>query len=146
MSFEMKNKQKNYCKYFHFIIFFERSSNIELLHELPFHNKSSAVEISKAFKRYTRSYKIEIKDSTDPLTRLEASKLSIEKLFKDLLNEMQGFKYQIIVAVLLCKHKHNGDIDYAPVYFNSASKAVLVLTNMILINFSRNFIQNRQLD
>ena len=47
---------------------------------------------------------------------------------------MQGFKYQITLAVLLCKYKQNGDIDYAPVYFNSASKPVLILTNMILIN------------
>ena len=97
-------------------------SNIELLHKLPFYDQSSVVEISKAFKRYARSYKIEIKDSKDPLAQLEASKSRIEDLFKDLLNEMKGFKYQIIVTVLLCKHKQNGDIEYAPVYFNSEQK------------------------
>ena len=37
---------------------------------------------------------------------------------------MKGFKYQITVTVLLCKHKQNGDIEYAPVYFNSATKTV----------------------
>ena len=37
---------------------------------------------------------------------------------------MKGFKYQITVTVLLCKHKQNGDIEYAPVYFNSAIKTV----------------------
>ena len=31
---------------------------------------------------------------------------------------MKGFKYQITVTVLLSKHKINGDIEYAPVYFN----------------------------
>ena len=38
---------------------------------------------------------------------------------------MKGFKYQITVAVLLSKHKINGDIEYAPVYFNSATKTVI---------------------
>ena len=38
---------------------------------------------------------------------------------------MKGFKYQITVTVLLCKNKQNGDIKYAPVYFNSATKTVI---------------------
>ena len=38
---------------------------------------------------------------------------------------MKGFKYQIIVTVLLWKHKINGVIEYAPVYFNSATKTVI---------------------
>ena len=38
---------------------------------------------------------------------------------------MKGFKYQITVTVLLCKHKENRDIEYAPVYFNSATKTVI---------------------
>ena len=38
---------------------------------------------------------------------------------------MKGLKYQITVAVLLYKHKQNGDIEYAPVYFNSATKTVI---------------------
>ena len=46
-------------------------------------------------------------------------------MFKDLSNEMKGFKYKITVAVFLNKHKINGDIEYAPVYFNSATKIVI---------------------
>ena len=38
---------------------------------------------------------------------------------------MKGFKYQITVTVLLCKHKQKGDIEYAPVYLNSATKTVI---------------------
>ena len=79
--------------------------NIELLHELTFYAELGVIEISKAFKRYARSYKIEITDSKDPLAQLQASKSSIEDFFKDLLNEMKGFKYQITVEVLLCKYK-----------------------------------------
>ena len=37
---------------------------------------------------------------------------------------MKGFKYQIAVTVLLYKHKINGNIEYSPVYFNSATKIV----------------------
>ena len=88
--------------------------NIEFLHELPFYDQLNVVEISKAFKRYARSYKIEIIATKDPLAQL--------KTIKDLLNERKGFKYQITVTVSLCKHKENGDIEYTPVYFNSATK------------------------
>ena len=84
-------------------------SNVELLHELPFYDELSVVEISKAFKRYPGSYKIEIIESKDPLAQLEISKSCTEDLFKDLLKEIIGFKYQITVTVLLCKHKINGE-------------------------------------
>ena len=107
-------------------------SNIELLHELPFYDELSVVEISKAFIRYARNYKVEIIESKDPLVQLEASKSSIEDLFKDLLNKMKGFKYQMTVAVLLYKHKQNGDLEYAPVYYNSAPKIVFNCDKYVL--------------
>ena len=100
-------------------------SNIELLHELPFFNELSVVEISKAFRRYARSYKVEIVDSEDLLAQLEVSKSSIKDLSNDLLNEMKGFKYEITVKLLLCKYRINGDIEYVPVYFNSATKKII---------------------
>ena len=54
---------------------------------------------------YARSHKTKVINSRDPLPQLEASKLSIKNLFKDLLDEITGFKYQISVKVLLGKHK-----------------------------------------
>ena len=84
-------------------------SNIQLLHKLPFYD--SVAEISKAFRTYARCYKVEIIEPKDPLAQLEASKSSNEDSFKDLLNEMKGFKYQIPVTILLCKRKINGDIE-----------------------------------
>ena len=57
--------------------------------------------------------------------QLEASKSSIKDLFNDLLNETEGFKYQITVKVLLKKYKLNGEIEFAPVYFNSLTKTVI---------------------
>ena len=43
--------------------------------------------MSKAFRWYARTYGVEIVDSKDPLSQLQASKSSIEGLFKDLLDE-----------------------------------------------------------
>ena len=71
------------------------------------------------------SYKVEIIEKKDPIIQLEASKLSIKDLFNDLLNETKGFKYQITAKVLLKKYKLNGEIEFAPVYFNSVTKTVI---------------------
>ena len=47
------------------------------------------------------SYKVKMIERKDPITQLEASKSSIKDLFSDLLNETKGFKYQIMLKVLL---------------------------------------------
>ena len=78
----------------------KKLSNVELLYKLPFYDELSITEELKAFKRYARNYKVEIVDHKDPLVQLEASKSSIKGLFKDLLNEMKGFKYQVTVNFL----------------------------------------------
>ena len=93
-----------------------------MLHELQFYGKLSITKISQAFKGYARNYKLEIIGSKDPLVQLEASKLSAKNLFKDLLDEIKGFKYQITLKLLLRKHKENGGIEFTPVYFNSSTK------------------------
>ena len=92
--------------------------NTDLLHERSFYDNLSIVKISKAFKRSARSYRVETLDSKDPLTQLEVSRSSVKDLFKDLLDEIKGFKYQITVKVLLSLHKENRDIEFASVYFN----------------------------
>ena len=138
----MKKKQTDCFKNFHSIIhslkntFIKHLRNIDFLHELPLYNELSIKQVWKAFKRYARSYKIKI-DSKDPLAQLEASKWSTKDLFKDFLDETKGFKYQIAVKVLLRKHKENGDIEFASVCFNSATKTEIDSKN------SRNFLQNR---
>ena len=71
------------------------------------------------------SYKVEISERKNLIGQLEASKLSIKDLFSDFLNEIKGFKYQITVKVLLKKYKLNGEIEFAPVYFNSFTKTVI---------------------
>ena len=38
---------------------------------------------------------------------------------------MKGFKYQIIVKVLLKKYKPNGEIEFAPIYFNLVTKLII---------------------
>ena len=47
------------------------------------------------------SCKVEIVERKDPIVQLEASELSIKNFLSDLLNETEGFKYQITAEVLL---------------------------------------------
>ena len=73
--------------------------DIDLLHEFSFYDALSIVKRSQEFRRYERSYEIDIIDSKDPLSQLEASKSRIKNMFKDLLDEIKGFKYQITVEI-----------------------------------------------
>ena len=102
----------------------KRLKNIDWLAELPFYEQLSIIKTNQAF-RALMSYKVEIIERKDPIVQLEASKSSIKDLFNDLLNETKGFKYQITVKVLLKKYKLNGEIEFAPVYFNSVTKTVI---------------------
>ena len=91
--------------------------NIEQLAEVPFYEQLSVIKTNQAFRGYAMSQKVEIIEKKDPIVQLEASKLSIKNLFKDLLNEEKGFKYKITVKILLRKYKLSGEIEFAPVYF-----------------------------
>ena len=71
------------------------------------------------------SYKVEIVEKKEPIVQLKASKSSIKDLFSDILNETKDFKYKITVNVLLKKYKLNGEIEFAPVDFNSVTKTVI---------------------
>ena len=71
------------------------------------------------------SYKVEIIERKDSIVQLKASKSSIKDLFNDLLNDTKGFKSQITVKVFSKKYKHNGEIEFEPVYFNSLKKIVI---------------------
>ena len=76
-------------------------TNVELLNELPVYSDLNVKEIAEAFKRYAKSYNIEIVDKKDSTVKLYSSKLCINNLFKILLYEIKGFKYQITLHVFL---------------------------------------------
>ena len=71
------------------------------------------------------SYKIKIVERKVRIVQLGANKSSIKDLFTNLLNETKRFKYQITLKVLLKRYKLNEEIEFAPVYFNSLTKAVI---------------------
>ena len=58
-------------------------------------------------------------------------------MFKDLLDEIKGFKYQITVKVLSRKHKENGGIEFAPVYVNSTTKTAINSKYMLDKSFQK---------
>ena len=104
----------------------KKLSNIQLLKELPFYDELSIVKNKTTFSGYAQSYKFEIVDKKEVIVQLKTSKISIENLFRDLLVEMKGFKYQITLYVLLSKVKSSNLIEYSTVYFNSLTKTVII--------------------
>ena len=70
------------------------------------------------------SYKVELIEKKNPNKQLEASKSSIKDLFCGLSNETKGFKYQTMLKVILKKYKST-EIEFAPIYFSSATKTVI---------------------
>ena len=100
----------------------KRIKNIDRLSELLFYDQLNVVKINQAFRGYEMLYRVEIVERKVSIVQLQASKSSIKDLFSDLLNETKGFKYQIIVKILFKKYKLNGEVEFAPVYFNSMTK------------------------
>ena len=56
---------------------------------------------------------MKIIDKKDVIIQLKSREISIENLFKDLLMEMKGLKYQITLHVLLSKVKSSDFIEYS---------------------------------
>ena len=104
---------------------YKRLKNIDLSAELPFFENLSIIKTNEAFSGYAMSYKVEIVERKNLIVQLEVSKLNIKNLYVDLLNETKGFKYQITVNVFIKRYKPNGEIEFAPVYFNSWTKTVI---------------------
>ena len=104
---------------------YKRLKNIDLSAELPFFENLSIIKTNEAFSGYAMSFKVEIVERKNLIVQLEVSKLNIKNLFVDLLNETKGFKYQITVNVFIKRYKPNGEIEFAPVYFNSWTKTVI---------------------
>ena len=84
----------------------KKLNNVELMKELPFYDELSIVKNKTAFNGYGRSYKIEIVDRKDVVIQLKSSEITLKELFKDLLIELKGFKYQITLCILLSKVKN----------------------------------------
>ena len=96
-----------------------------MLYELLFYNELNIIKAFQAFNGYAKSYSFEIIDSTDPSVQLTDSKPGIKDFFWDLLNEINGFKYQITVKVLLYKYKENRNREFTTVCFNVIAKTVV---------------------
>ena len=92
---------------------------------MPFYDELNIVKNKTAFSGYAKTYKIETADQRDVIVQLKPSEISIKELFKDLLVEIKGFKYQIILCVLLSKVESSDLTEYSPVYFNSLTKTVV---------------------
>ena len=81
----------------------KRLKNTDLLSELTFYEELNVIKTDNAFIGYAIDYKVEIIEKKDPIKQLEAIKSRIKAFFSDLLNEENGFKYQITLKVMLKK-------------------------------------------
>ena len=87
----------------------KRLKHLDLLSELPFYEELNVIKTNHAFRRNAISYKVQLVEKKDPIKQLEAIKSSIKDLFSDLqtlrlvLNKTRGFKYKIILKVMLKK-------------------------------------------
>ena len=83
--------------------------NYDLLSELPFYEELNVIKTNYPFRGYGMGYKVKFVEKKDPIKQLEAIKSSIKDLFSDLqtlrlvLNKTRGFKYKIILKVMLKK-------------------------------------------
>ena len=102
----------------------KRLKNIDRLAELPFYEQLSVIKTDQA-RADAMPYEVQIIKRKVLIVQLEARKSSIKDLLSDLLNVTKGFKYQITVNVLLKKYNLNGEIEFAPAYFNSVIKTVI---------------------
>ena len=102
----------------------KRLKNIDRLAELPFYEQLSVIKTDQA-RADAMPYEVQIINRKVLIVQLEARKSSIKDLLSDLLNVTKGFKYQITVNVLLKKYNLNGEIEFAPAYFNSVIKTVI---------------------
>ena len=93
--------------------------------ELPFYDDLSIIKNKSVVSGYARTYEIEIVDNKDVIEQIKSSEISIKGLFKDLLIELKGFKYQITLCVLLTKLKNSDEVECSPVYLNSLTKTVI---------------------
>ena len=55
------------------------------------------------------------------------------------MNEIKGFKNQLTLKVLLSKYKENKDLEFAPVYFNSTTKTVIIPKYSLDKSFQEDF-------
>ena len=115
-----------------------------MLHDPQFYDELSIEKLLKAFKTYAKNYRIELIHSKDPSVQSKAIKSNIKNLFKDLLDEIKPFKYQITVKVLLRIHREYGEIEFASVYFNCTTKTVEFAP--VYFNSTTNTVNNSKYD
>ena len=118
----MKKIKSNEVDYFKDFLFYNK--HIDFLSEPSFYEELNVMKKNHVFRGYAMSYKAELVEKKNLIEQLEGSKSSIKDLFNDLLNEAKGFDYQVTLKVTLKKYKST-EIEFAPVYFNSATKTVI---------------------
>ena len=93
-----------------------------LKNTLPFYDAVGISRREKAYKRYIETYNVEAVDRISLSDSLFLAKSSTVDLFKDLLQEKRGFKYNLMTTITL---KLQNTYDIKTVYFDSGPITVI---------------------
>ena len=91
--------------------------------------RTKITEKSKALKGYTKLYEIAIKNDKDILEQLQNARLAICRLFEEILNQNNGFKFVETIVVNFEKLK-NGEPEEEMVYFNSKAQIIMNISDI----------------
>ena len=75
--------------------------NTDFLSELPFYEELNLIKKIRHLEDMQWFIELKKLRKKDPIKQLQTSKSNIKDFFSDLLNEPKGFKYQIMLKVIL---------------------------------------------
>ena len=102
------------------VLFDDKSDNEEIERPKPI-PRTIIKETKNALKNHTKSFEVSIKNSKDPLSQMQDTRLAIGQKFEELLKETNGFKFNETLKITFSKLTNDG-VLYKTVYFNGKSK------------------------
>ena len=89
------------------VLFDDKSDNEEIEKPKPI-PRTIIKETKNALKNHTKSFEISIKNSKDPLSQMQDTRLAIGQKFEELLKETNGFKFNETLKITFSKLTNDG--------------------------------------
>ena len=109
---------------------------------LPFYDTVGISRREHAHKYYAETYDVEVIDNTSLDDSLFLAKRSINDLFRDLLREKRGFKYNL-VAIITLKRWNNATNTYDIETIHIKTKAITVTNQRFNLNSAYEELKHR---
>ena len=109
---------------------------------LPFYDSVGILRREHAHKHYAETYDVEVIDNTSIDDSLLLAKRSINDLFRDLLREKRGFKYNLYIVVTL-KRWNNAINRFDIETVKIKAKAITVINQRFNLNSAYEELKHR---